>query len=104
SIQVHDRDETPSAPPAVAAKRRKLRIVCVGTGRDGTQSLNHMMQHLFDESGGGEAMHEYCCRELYQAFCDYRETGDSEHLAAVRRMIADCPYDCIVGNGYAAVL
>ena len=47
----------------------KLRLLCVGTGRDGTQSLNHMVQHLLDRSGGGQAMHEYCCRELYQAFC-----------------------------------
>jgi hypothetical protein len=82
----------------------RLRILCVGTGRDGTQSLYHMIQHLLDRSGGGQAMHEYCCREFYQAFCEWAETGDSSYDAALGRMVAACPYECIVGNGYAAVL
>src|SRR5580704_4852017 len=81
----------------------KLRMLCVGTGRDGTQSLNHMVQHLLD-AGGGQAMHEYCCREFYQAFCDHAESGDSASEAALTRMVAECPYECIVGNGYAAIL
>jgi hypothetical protein len=83
----------------------KLKILCVGTGRDGTQSLNHMIEHVFVGSGGDRhSMHEYCCREFYQAFCDLQETGDARHASAIERMIADCPYDCIVGNGYAAIL
>jgi hypothetical protein len=49
-------------------------------------------------------VHEYCCREIYQAFCDFNETGDGGHADALRRMVADCPYDSIVGNGYAAIL
>ena len=49
-------------------------------------------------------MHEYCCREIYQAFCDFSETGDGRHADALKRMVADCPYDSIVGNGYAAIL
>jgi hypothetical protein len=85
--------------------RPKLKIVCVGTGRDGTQSLNHMIEHVFAGSlGDRHSMHEYCCRELYQAFCDLKETGDSANNNAIERMIAACPYDCIVGNGYAAIL
>jgi hypothetical protein len=85
--------------------RPKLKIVCVGTGRDGTQSLNHMIEHVFAGTGGGRhSMHEYCCRDFYQAFCDLKETGDSSHADAIERMIAACPYDSIVGNGYAAIL
>jgi hypothetical protein len=85
--------------------RPKLKILCVGTGRDGTQSLNHMIGHVFAGAGGDRhSMHEYCCREFYQAFCDLKETGDSSHADAIERMIAACPYDSIVGNGYAAIL
>jgi hypothetical protein len=81
-----------------------LKIICVGTGRDGTMSLNHMIESVFAASGGGQTMHEYCCREFYQAFCDYRETNAAVWWANLQRMVADCPYDAIVGNGYAAVL
>jgi hypothetical protein len=82
----------------------KLKILCVGTGRDGTQSLNHMIQRVFGETGGRQTMHEYCCREIYQAFCDFSETGDGGAADALKRMVVDCPYDSIVGNGYAAIL
>jgi hypothetical protein len=86
------------------ASRSKLKLLCVGTGRDGTQSLNHMIQHVYAGSGDRQSVHEYCCREIYQAFCGLRETGDGAAADALDRMIADCPYDSIVGNGYAAVL
>ena len=82
----------------------KLNVLCVGTGRDGTQSLNHMIQRVFSETGDRQTMHEYCCREIYQEFCDFIETGDRGHADALQRMVADCPYDSIVGNGYAAIL
>jgi SAM-dependent methyltransferase len=93
--------DTAAAAPAPQAR---LRILCVGTGRDGTQSLNYMVQRIFDALGGPRSMHEYGCRELYQAFCDLRETGEVGHAAEIERIIADCPWDCIVSNGYAAVL
>jgi hypothetical protein len=35
-----------------------LKTICVGTGRDGTTSLNHMMERVFAASGGGQTMHE----------------------------------------------
>jgi hypothetical protein len=82
----------------------KLKILCVGTGRDGTQSLNHMIQRVFSETGDRQSVHEYCCREIYQAFCDFSETGDGGGADALKRMVADCPFDSIVGNGYAAIL
>jgi hypothetical protein len=89
-----------SARPAAS----KPRLICVGAGRDGTQSLYRMIQTVFDGTDGRSAMHEYCSREFYQAFCSYQETGDVQLLDEIRRMIVDCPYDCIVGNGYAAIL
>jgi hypothetical protein len=80
-----------------------LKILCVGTGRDGTQSLNNMVEHIFIGSTR-KVMHEYCCREFYQAFCDLCETGAIKYESALKQMIDECPYDCIVGNGYAAIL
>jgi hypothetical protein len=89
-----------AGPPSTS----KLKILCVGTGRDGTQSLNHMIQRVFGETGDRQSMHEYCCREIYQAFCDFNETRDDGYAEALKRMVADCPHDSIVGNGYAAIL
>jgi hypothetical protein len=63
-----------------------------------------MIQRVFGETGDRQSMHEYCCREIYQAFCDFNETGDGGYAEALKRMVADCPYDSIVGNGYAAIL
>lgn len=80
----------------------RLRIVAVGTGRDGTQSLYHMVQELLTD--GRTAMHEYGSREIYRAFCRYRETADQRFLEDIRTLIRECPYDCIIGNGYAAIL
>jgi hypothetical protein len=82
-----------------------LKLICVGAGRDGTLSVAEMIQYLFDRVGRGQrVMHEYKARELYQAFCNFRETNDNFHLDEIRSTIDDCPYDCIVGNGYAAIL
>jgi hypothetical protein len=96
-----DRDTVHAAD---RTSRSKLKLLCVGTGRDGTQSLNHMIQHVYAGAGDRQSVHEYCCREIYQAFCDFQETGDGAAADAIERMIADCPYDSIVGNGYAAIL
>jgi hypothetical protein len=92
-----------SAPPMNSA--RALKILCVGTGRDGTSSIAEMFQCAFDYAGSGQrVMHEYQAREFYHAFCNYRETRDLAYLNEIRQMIDECPYDCIVGNGYAPVL
>jgi SAM-dependent methyltransferase len=91
-------------PASSAQSGPKLKILCVGTGRDGTQSLNYVIQRVFSETGDRQTMHEYCCREIYQAFCDFAETGDEHHAEALKRMVADCPFDSVVGNGYAAIL
>ncbi|MBX9709187.1 MAG: hypothetical protein K2X61_14780, partial [Caulobacteraceae bacterium] len=77
----------------------------VGTGRDGTLSLNGMVQALFNAEGQGRtSLHEYGAREFYQNYCLWRETGDEQYLDEIDRLIRDCPHDAIVGNGYAPVL
>jgi hypothetical protein len=82
-----------------------LRLLCVGTGRDGTVSLASMIQSLYDHEGNGrDAMHEYAARPFYNAYAEYRETGGHRHLLEIRRLIAECPHNAIIGNGYAAVL
>lgn len=78
--------------------RRPLGLICVGTGRCGTKSITDMIGGLFRQAGAERiVMHEYCAREFYQAFCDYAETADARHFAEIRRMIDECPYDCLVG-------
>ena len=84
---------------------RPQRIICVGTGRDGTLSIADMFQNAFDLGGRGQrVMHEYMAREFYHAFSNYRETAEHHYLDEIYQMIDACPYDCIVGNGYASVL
>jgi hypothetical protein len=82
-----------------------MKLICVGAGRDGTLSVADMIQRLYDRLGDGRrVMHEYQAREFYHAFSNFKETNDSRFLDEIRDMIDHCPYDCIVGNGYAAVL
>jgi hypothetical protein len=82
-----------------------LRLVCVGTGRDGTTSLSQMIQDVYDRLGHGQSvMHEWASMDMYRYFCDFKETGKQEHLEEVRALLRNCPHDCIVGNGYASIL
>jgi hypothetical protein len=64
-----------------------------------------MIEWLFRRAGDSSTvMHEYRSREFHQAFCDFAESSDARHLAEIRRIIDECPHDCIVGNGYATIL
>ena len=49
-------------------------------------------------------MHDYCVREINQAFCDFKEIGDERDEDALKRAVSNCTYEFIVGNGYAAIL
>jgi hypothetical protein len=104
----HDDRRTPATIGADGARRRNttaLRILCVGTGRDGTTSLTRIMQDVFDHQDSGEmARHEWASRELNMLFCDWRETNDRRFEDQIRELILQCPYACAIGNGYAAVL
>jgi hypothetical protein len=62
-----------------------------------------MIQVIFG-SDGRSSMHEYRSREFQQAFCSYKTTQNEQFLDEMRALIDECPYDCIVGNGYAAIL
>src|SRR5215467_13407763 len=88
----------------IAPEQTRLRILCVGTGRDGTRSLSDMVGWLLAQSGGGRAGHEYASRRCHEAFCTFAETGDRALLGEIERMIDECPYACIAGSGYAAHL
>ena len=95
----------PSIPPARPPLDTRLRVLCVGTGRDGTMSVNGMVQALFDAEGQGrQCFHEYGARAFYQAYCSWRESGEERYLDEIDALIRDCPYDAIVGNGYAPIL
>jgi hypothetical protein len=83
----------------------RLKVICVGTGRDGTSSLAQMFTELFHRAGVAyQAENEYKSREIFQNFCDYRESGNPQYLDTLRNLIADCPYDCIVCNAAAPIL
>jgi hypothetical protein len=87
------------------AEPSALRVLCVGTGRDGTTSLARIMQDIFDHEGTGElARHEWASSELNMLFCDWRETNDPGCEDRIRELILNCPYACVTGNGYAAVM
>jgi len=97
-------DHRSSSIKSESAWDPRAKIICVGAGRDGTVSLYHMIQDVFDRTGGRRVMHEYCAREFYQAFSEYQETRNNSYAEEIRQMVVECPSDCIVGNGYAAVL
>lgn len=87
------------------AQRTPLRLVIAGTGRDGTVSLSHMVRSLLEDAAvGGSVMHEYSSREFFHAYTNFMETNDQKWLAEIRSLIDECPHDCIVGAGYAAIL
>ena len=66
---------------------RSLKILCIGTGRDGTQSGCAIWFSTFLPAPIVKVIHEYCCREIYQALCDFSETGDNRGDDALKRMI-----------------
>jgi hypothetical protein len=87
------------------AKKGRLTLLCVGTGRDGTTSLSQMIQNMFDAEGAHRtAAHEWQSVELNDAFCLWAETGDQRYQQQMREIIEACPYDAIVGNGYQTIL
>lgn len=82
-----------------------LQFLVVGTGRDGTVSLTQIINDIFRLNGiKAEAAHEYLSRDCYEAYCLFKETGDEEHRNRLRLLMRACPYQAIVGNGYASVL
>jgi len=94
-----------AGPASMKSHSSALRVLCVGTGRDGTTSLTRMMQDVFDTQGNADAaVHEWASSELNELFCQLKETGDRGFEDQIRQTILNCPNACVVGNAYAAVL
>ena len=90
---------------APSPTRSPLRLLCVGTGRDGTMSLAHMISYLQVKGGlSGTVLHEYGSRAFYNLFARFKETGDPGWKAEVYALIDECRHEAIVGNGYASIL
>jgi hypothetical protein len=84
---------------------RKPFLIVAGTGRDGTTSMAHFLHDLFAEEGGKRRVaHEFAARECYNRFDRFARTGDRSEMEALRKVFRTCPFDAIVGNGYAFVL
>jgi len=49
---------SPSATTSTVIASGKPKIICVGTGRDGTLSTADMIQSIFDRTDGRRVMHE----------------------------------------------
>ncbi|QDU19585.1 hypothetical protein [Urbifossiella limnaea] len=82
-----------------------LELLIVGAGRDGTVSLSRVVVDLYRENGiDGAVAHEYEAAQFYNSFCLFRETNDPAHLDRLERLVRECPYRAVVGNGYASVL
>lgn len=82
-----------------------LEIICVGAGRDGTNSLAILIENIYQAAGlHKHAGHEYASRRFHTGFCDWREQGDDRALETIRSELLACPLHCIVGNGYAPLL
>ncbi len=89
----------------MTASTTKLQVLGVGTGRDGTASLTEIVNRIYALNGvTAAAFHEYAASESYVNFCEFRETGKHKYLGQIEHLIRDCPYDAVIGNGYAFVL
>ena len=76
-----------------------LQYLAVGMGRDGTDSLTHVLNDIFRLNGfHAEAVHEHLASERHDLYCLYKETGDEAHLTRLSGLIRDCPYQAVVGQ------
>ncbi len=79
-------------------------ILCVGTGRDGTNSLALLIQNIFTENHhNGTAIHELHHKEIYNAF--HTSIDQESFTKAIERFISTWRLgDAIIGNGYAPAI
>lgn len=84
-------------------------VIVAGTGRDGTASLHHYIAELYaHENKGKQACHEFASREIYNCLDKLWHSRDSQDtsqaqaiLLQLKTLIKNCPYEAIIGNGYA---
>ena len=81
-------------------------ILAVGAGRDGTTTLQKIIEEIFSRNGhNGLSHHQKDHRYLYNQFCLLKETGNKDHLDNIRKTIEKWEDgDAIVGNGYAPIM
>ena len=83
----------------------KLEVIICGTGRDGTLSVAEMVREAFRINSINKTVcHEYEAGKFHDLFCELREKKCDNALKKIKNLISDCPYEVIVGNGYAAIL
>lgn len=76
-----------------------IEVLVVGCGRDGTQSLTHILRDLFAANGReADVRHESDSVELYAGLPDYIRRGDDRRLRAV---MSAWRHDVEVSNGFA---
>lgn len=84
-----------------------LKILAIGTGRDGTTSLTTLLQHIYAKNHKQlNSKHEWRGIEGYNHMCSYYENHNSESLKQLRYMIErwNVETEAIIGNGYAFYL
>lgn len=81
-------------------------ILCVGTGRSGTLTLQRLIEDVFRVNQHPQIVyHERDSRALYRLFRLHCESGDDSHRQQARRLIQGWEPGCaIVGNGYQQYL
>jgi hypothetical protein len=83
----------------------KLKIIAIGSGRDGTVSLNELLNRMFQSARNNwEAYHEFGARDSYNYIDAYFHTKDPEIIKQCKRIFEDCKYEAVVGNGYAFII
>src|SRR4051812_22413492 len=89
----------------MAKSQQKPNVIVLGTGRDGTVSMFHFLTALFGREGKGRnACHEFSSREFYNRFDMFARSGDESEMDVLREIFKTCPFDAVIGNGYAFTL
>ena len=82
-----------------------LQWIGIGTGRDGTVSVNKLLNLLLvNGQSNGQSYHEFGSRDCYNIVTDILENGNHSAKATLRQIMEECKYEAIVGNGYAFAL
>ncbi len=79
-----------------------IKIIFCGAGRDGTNSIAHMLLDFFRSNKlPYKLQHEYANQSFYDLFVRYTYDQDEVHINKIKDIIRECPHDFVVGNGYA---
>ena len=81
-------------------------ILAIGAGRDGTTSLQQIINKIFIKNKHyGVSHHQNDHQYIYNQLCYYKESGDNDYFLNIEKRIKKWKLgDAIIGNGYAFVL